>query len=59
MTVSNISVGEMAQRAKDACEGCRLSWKLRGKRHGEPKPMECKAVEIRRQLSNLRAWQVR
>jgi hypothetical protein len=39
--------------AEEKCEGCRLSWKLRDERHGEPMPMQCVALGIRQSIIDL------
>lgn len=41
---------EIVARAKERCEGCRLSWRLKGWKHQEPMPIECMAKEERSQL---------
>lgn len=44
---------DIARQAREKCEGCRLSWRLRGWRHGEPIPMECRAKSERQQLRDI------
>lgn len=38
----------LAEQAKEKCDGCRLSWKLKDWRHREPLPITCEA-KIERQ----------
>lgn len=41
---------ELGKIARDKCEGCRLSWRLKGWMHGEPMPIECDAKSERGEL---------
>lgn len=41
--------------AKDKCEGCRLSWRLKVWRHGEPMPIECVVKLERQELRDIAA----
>lgn len=39
--------------AQDKCEGCRLSWRLRGWQHSEPSPGECSAKAERQAIRDI------
>lgn len=53
--MEQVTIAGLVAAAKDRCEGCRTSWRLKGWRHAEPLPIECQAKEIRRQLRNIEA----
>jgi len=56
----NKEAAALIDRAKDRCEGCRLSWRLDlrhggGWKHREPMPIECTAQTERQQLRDIAA----
>lgn len=48
-----LKIAELKAAAQYKCEGCRLSWRLKGWQHGEPMPMECRAKAERQAIRDL------
>jgi len=50
---SKLHIAELRISAEDRCDGCRLSWRLKGWMHGEPMPIECNAKKERQALRDI------